>query len=714
MSLSKSALIKLLPFIIGLTLILFFYHRLFLPVPQLFFTPDFDKSDIINFHYPVKDFLRESLTHYQLPFWNKDDGTGYPYFAESQIGALYIPNLILYFFLPTYFAWNLSYVLLAFLSFTGSFLFLKSLKRSNFASFFSAFSFTFSCFFVLHVQHPNVIQAASLTPWIFYFVSKLFCRFRLLDLVLFILFLWQQQLVGFIQVSFITILGVIIFYLPQIYKDFKKHQLFIITILIGIITAILLALPQTLPTLELRNVSSRSNETQVLRFPYPIKFLATFISPKIFGTPKDASFVSNDPQVDGIYWENVGYFGLIPLLVAIYYLVSFKKRQRTNIETGVWLLLICSFLLMLGKNSPLYPIFYLPGFGTFRNPSRFILTFIFAAIILAATGFDYLIGQLRYKKFRHLTFISIILIVLTVVEIFSYMYNYNPLVPVTAVLTPPAITKFIPDNERTLVAYGAQWLEWNKVFDHQGFGNSTPYLYFQNSLFPTSNLLWHKSSVLDYSAMEPSRMESYLSILNYTNAAAMSAKYFISPKPLKYLNELKLITTLNPPEPTLPSYYLYQFTKPLPRFRFVSNYQVAKSHDDLLNKLQDSNFPFSSTALLESDPHLNLQPIQQNNVQLIINTNQQVKLKTLTDKPALLIMADSYYPGWQATINSQPTSILPVNLNQRAILVPAGENVISFVYVPTSFYKGVKIALITICLWIISLVYFIQSKKHNL
>src|SRR4030067_1440290 len=84
-----------------------YFWRLFFPEPKLFYTVEIIGSDIWNVYYPLKDFLSQSLKGGQLPFWSKDLGMGLPVFAEGQVGVLFLPNLLLFSFLPTWLAWNL-------------------------------------------------------------------------------------------------------------------------------------------------------------------------------------------------------------------------------------------------------------------------------------------------------------------------------------------------------------------------------------------------------------------------------------------------------------------------------------------------------------------------------------------------------------------------------------------------------------------------------
>ncbi|MFZ1219372.1 MAG: YfhO family protein, partial [Chthoniobacterales bacterium] len=60
--------------------------------------------------------------------------------------------------------------------------------------------------------------------------------------------------------------------------------------------------------------------------------------------------------------------------------------------------------------------------------------------------------------------------------------------------------------------------------------------------------------------------------------------------------------------------------------------------------------------------------------------------------PALLVLADNYYPGWRADVDGHQSTIHRVNFNQRAVPVPAGKHVVDFVYAPRSVFFGLIIS----------------------
>lgn len=68
-----------------------------------------------------------------------------------------------------------------------------------------------------------------------------------------------------------------------------------------------------------------------------------------------------------------------------------------------------------------------------------------------------------------------------------------------------------------------------------------------------------------------------------------------------------------------------------------------------------------------------------------------VRLESPT--PRILIFAETFIPGWEATVNGEPTAIWRANAYYQAVWVPAGTHEIVFRYQPVAFRLGIAIAL---------------------
>jgi uncharacterized membrane protein YfhO len=76
-----------------------------------------------------------------------------------------------------------------------------------------------------------------------------------------------------------------------------------------------------------------------------------------------------------------------------------------------------------------------------------------------------------------------------------------------------------------------------------------------------------------------------------------------------------------------------------------------------------------------------------------------------TSAPALLVTAESDYPGWKAYIDGAPVEIFSVNYAFKGVVVQSGRHIVKFRYLPNSYFLGLGIFIFTI----ISTVFFIKK-----
>ena len=73
----------------------------------------------------------------------------------------------------------------------------------------------------------------------------------------------------------------------------------------------------------------------------------------------------------------------------------------------------------------------------------------------------------------------------------------------------------------------------------------------------------------------------------------------------------------------------------------------------------------------------------------------QLTIEAHLDSPGLVVLSDTYYPGWRAWVDDVPVSIHPANLLFRAVPVPAGTHVVTMRYQPRYFRAGVVLFLLS-------------------
>ena len=81
-------------------------------------------------------------------------------------------------------------------------------------------------------------------------------------------------------------------------------------------------------------------------------------------------------------------------------------------------------------------------------------------------------------------------------------------------------------------------------------------------------------------------------------------------------------------------------------------------------------------------------------VQLLFESESSIDLQVDAIRPAYLVIADQYYPGWQATIDGLPVEIQRANCAFRAIAVPSGAHRVSMKFRSQSVSQGMYLSLV--------------------
>lgn len=89
--------------------------------------------------------------------------------------------------------------------------------------------------------------------------------------------------------------------------------------------------------------------------------------------------------------------------------------------------------------------------------------------------------------------------------------------------------------------------------------------------------------------------------------------------------------------------------------------------------------------------------------EIVAYAPEHVEIMTHSAAPALLVLSDSFYPGWTATIAGAPASIKVVNGLFRGVVVPAGEQRVIFTFMPTGWRSGLWLAGSGVFLWLMLL-----------
>lgn len=147
----------------------------------------------------------------------------------------------------------------------------------------------------------------------------------------------------------------------------------------------------------------------------------------------------------------------------------------------------------------------------------------------------------------------------------------------------------------------------------------------------------------------------------------------------------------------------------LERVYFAHSFKLASKAEVENIIMTNPKFDPKTTTLLEKD--LNIATTSgKGNATILSYTPNIVKIRTETEKPEILILADQYDEGWKAKVDEKEITISPANYIFRAVKVPAGEHEVIFYYWPESFDLGLKITTITSILIILGSIIAIRKR----
>jgi hypothetical protein len=418
----KPKLVKLIPpILITLVPLLLFWRLVFAGEVLYWGVPLYQ-------FYPWHTLVVEALRSGHLPLWTDLLGNGTPLLANHQSATFYPPNLI-YLVIPVERGMGYSVVLHLILAGLLAYAWGRIIGLSRFGAIVVGLSFMLSGFFVSRTQFISIVNGAAWLPLLFLLAERLVRRRTLLDAIWLSVAMALQFLAGHAQLWFYSLWALVAYVLARTWSmrrewhgntGLRPQYGYVLALLAGgVILSLGLSAIQLLPTAELSLHSQRVDgldpeEAMTYSF-WPWRLL-TLAIPNLFGSP-----ATGDYWGYATYWEDAAYIGVLPLVLALSAVWGWARRwlslrkqarvakpssatsQEASAEPDGFLIAFCLLLILfslvmaMGKNTPIYPFVfeYVPGFGAFRSPARFILLYTFGISTLAGIGADRF--QLTYR-----------------------------------------------------------------------------------------------------------------------------------------------------------------------------------------------------------------------------------------------------------------------------------------------------------------------------
>ena len=357
-----------------LALLILFYPELFIAKAASL------KGDHWEQHYPWAFYMAQSLKQGIWPFWTSLIQCGFPIAAESQMGLFYLPNLLLYSFLP--FQWAYAYMNLFhfFIAGLGTYLYCRKMGLTPLGAFVAGSIFVFGTGYGGAYYNITSLKTIAWFPWILWSFEVFEASLKKRYVFLTAFFISLSVLAGYLQVAVLALgIGSVYFLLRLFFfTEAGKSMPFRFGVAawmaIAIVIAVLVSLPQLFLTAELATFSNRADLSE--GYAYVGSLAPMALLTLVF------------PKLQGIFRGSCIYSGIFSIyfIAAAFFAVD-KNRRRM---LWLWLTVgIISLLLALGQWSPLYlGLIKLTRFYAFRIPAKFVIFLCFSLAVLGGAGIE--------------------------------------------------------------------------------------------------------------------------------------------------------------------------------------------------------------------------------------------------------------------------------------------------------------------------------------
>ena len=712
--------------LLGLLLVLPYARLLTFRVVNL--ADDVIVADLIGGELPVQVAVGRAFHSGQLPLWEPALYTGYPLFAAGALNPL---TSLLFAVLPPAAAYDAFLLLMLAVAGFGAARFARVLGASVPGAMVSALVWAHGGVLVSQWRHLGVLGTLAWFPLALSLVEEALGprsdgRRRDRALVLFSAVLAIQVLAAFPQSLYACLLAYGVWAVARS-LDAARDAPARLRSLVRFTTACMIGVGvgavQLLPMAELGGLSSRhgglSWEAATHLHLWPPNLLALAV-PYPFGDVSDGTYRGHD-----LFWESHGYLGLCTLPFAL--VAVWTDRRR-----AVWVLTalaVLGVLFALGPATPVYRVAFtlLPGLRSFRIPQRFLFVACGALAVLAGLG---LTRAQRWWSERdagnpsRVTAMQLAsaVVALTALDLAATLVRQNPLVDAHPWLAPPAVVHALAgESVGRVYAMESSTVHRQAFAQAHGWRDLAPYRMARELIQPDANLFWSLAMPDGYAGLVTRPMEISWGPMSPAHIGLARGAYHAEQDQLvpvsgfvRYLAMNHVTHVLAPIvvqsqrlEPMASGSWarLYRVRDPLPLAYFVGrSVAVPSDRAAAILMFSEAFSPRREVLLhLPSEGGISTapQPGPPSLVPARIERPANSRLTATVDAPTAgwLVLAESWYPGWTATVDGHDAPIVRANINQKAVAVAAGRHRVTFSYHSRSLARGAFVsALALACL----------------
>jgi len=734
--------------------------------PARIFT--FVGADLFLYFLPMTQAVYGALASGRLPLWNPDQSCGTPLLATLQVGTFYPPHL-LYLFLPLPGAMALSAVLHLLLATGFAYVLARALELEVAAAAVAGVAFGLSGCLLGASFFPNYQEASVWLPAGLLALGQLARRAAAgRPMGSGWLLLWCAaeafpMLAGHAQLwllfNYAWAAAVIYLAAAAAYHAGRGAALrFLLAAGAAAVLGLGLTAVQLIPTLELTLASVRPPKAMTWAEvdpwgSFPSVYLRNSLVPPFKLTSE--------------------YLGLVAVLLAPAGLFALGRRTLAlALAAGA----AGIFLVLLGDITPLHRLYFiLPGLAAFRFPVRMQVVVLLAVAMLAALGTHEITRALREDRPMRRPAALAGTAAAALAAVLLTRAGEPPYIPLVAfvLLAAAALARagrtsaavlpcclallvgadlFIAARNPALTPYHAagaalfnRHLALAKLARER---RPSRFLVlgggFDPDLQAKSGMRWHAPRPDDYEPLVLARASDFLSIgdepqrmgrrvgrvrdlpRSFMDLAGVATLVVGTPlPPLAHPEETvrglvprgHLPATPEsgtpPPGPTI-----YDNPSALPRAFTVSAWRVEANPGAMLEALRQPDFPARGVALLEEAPP-GLAPSANDAAApaaagIRSYLPEEVVIETRVERPSLLVLTDTYYPGWLATVDGVAAPLLRADFLFRAVPLQPGAHEVRFAFRPGSFRAGAALSTAALVILALGGMWAWRAARHSM
>ena len=707
-------------------------------------------GESVNQAYSWLQFIIKSIRRGSLPTWDSFTFSGHSFIGEMQTGAFYpvhwllalipfdrdgvlAPQVFNYFFVFTHFLGACFFFALA-----------RELGRSRFASFVSGLCFSFAGF-TGRLPWPHMLESAIWLPVI------LLCLVRALKetkarraavyAALSGLALGLSILAGGLHVVVmqgIVIVSAAAYYAWHEYRQAgmsSRRRSIIVRVawLTGLVVVIGAAAGavQLLPSAEYSRLALRwlGSRTLWASQKIPYAYMNDENLPQsLISTLFPFAFYGNTGK--GETW--VAYIGVFPLLLTVIGIWKNRSNFWVRYTAGLGL---AAFLYSLGSFTPLNGMLYslVPWLSLAREASRFVYLTCFAMAVLMAFGTDSLLSldeQFEWEPLnRALRWVVVVCAILLVAPGLIGHVDMNPwnALSILLVFLSYALFRSIAGGNTgglvrflvvALVILDAGAFDWTIRNRTDADDAKADYRQELMSCRRVSTFLKSQPGMfrVDLAFDAPPNIGDVFDVPEVGGAGVTMVSDYVKIRANSdLLNDVYVLKRASAAEPG-PIYkdlwwQVYRNPKAFPRVWLVHNTVVQHDNTQVFKRLNDPSINLHRTAFINTTLNEPLDTEALNEQAMISHyETSNYSVSATTQGRALLVMSETYYPGWQATVNGKAAKIYRVDGDLRGVIVPAGVSDVDFRYRPRSVLIG---GTLTVLAFLGSLLFWVFDRRHS-